>query len=249
VLPESLKPENRREFSWKRANPIGALLALKRFPAVLGLVECYFILMLAQAMMFTMWALYTGYRYHWTPSDVGFSLMYVGVLSGLVQAVLVKRIVPWLGDTKAVTIGLLISTVAYMSYGLAPHGWIVFGIMTFACFGGISGPALQSYVTKHVPANEQGAVQGVFGSLQSLASIPGPIIATWSFGWAIADDPAVRLPWIFAYLDETVTWGMTHVLPRHPGIPFFEAAAFVLLALWLARRSFAKDAKVAAAGS
>jgi len=224
VLPESLKPENRRAFSWSRANPIGALLALKHLPAVLGLAEAYFISMLAQNMMFSTWALYTDYRYHWTPLDVGLSLMFVGVLTGVVQAVLVKKLVPKLGDTRAVVLGLCISISAYLCYGTAPYGWMVYVIIFFAALAGISGPALQSYVTKHVPPDQQGAVQGVYAGLASLAAIPGPFLATWSFGWAIA--PGNRF----------------HV----PGIAFYEAAGFLCLALFLSVRSFRRD-RIAAA--
>jgi DHA1 family tetracycline resistance protein-like MFS transporter len=216
VLPESLKPENRRPFSWARANPIGALAALKRFPAVLGLVESFFLLMLAQNMMFSLWALYTGHRYNWTPRDVGFSLAFAGVTMGLVQGGLVKKIVPKLGETRAVTIGLTISGLAYIGYGLAAQGWVMYVIMGAACLAGITGPALQSYITKHIPANEQGAVQGVFGGLQSFAGIPGPFIATHIFGWS--------------------------VMPGHPpwmsGIAFFATAFFILFAMVLAQRAF-----------
>jgi DHA1 family tetracycline resistance protein-like MFS transporter len=219
LLPESLAPENRRNFDWKRANPIGALYALKRLPAVLGLAEAYFILMLAQNMMFSTWALYTDHRYHWTTLDVGLSLMFVGVLSGFVQAVLVKKIVPRIGDTRAVVIGLCISSAVFIGYGLSPWGWLIYVIMTLGAFAGISGPAMQSYITKHVPPNEQGAVQGVYAGLASLAGIPGPFIATWSFGWAI--DPGNRF----------------HV----PGIAFFEASALIALALLLAMRTFRRD--------
>ena len=247
VLPESLKPENRRPFSWARANPVGALVALKRLPAVLGLAEGYFILMVAQTMMFSMWALYTAYRYHWESDQVGYSLMAAGVLSGVVQATLVKKIVPKLGEARAVLIGFTISALAYVGYGLAPYGWMIYAIMAAGCFAGISGPALQSYITKHVPPNEQGAAQGVLGGLQSLAGIPGPLIATWSFGWAISNDPDIHLPRWLSGFDGPVTWLVHHLLPKHPGVAFFEAALFIVIAMLLAMRSFRKDASAAAA--
>jgi len=216
VLPESLKPENRREFSWRRANPIGALAALQRFPAVLGLVESFFIFMLSQLLLQSTWALYTDYRYGWSPLQVGLSLMFAGAAMAIVQAALVKKIVPKLGDTRAVVVGFCISMLAQAGYGLATHGWMIYAIICGGAFAGIAGPALQSYITKHVPANEQGAVQGVFSGLQSLAGIPGPFIATHSFGWAITQRGAWHLP----------------------GIAFFEAALLVLVALVLAVRSF-----------
>ncbi len=219
MLPESLKPENRREFSWKRANPIGALAALKRFPAVLGLVECYFILTLSQVMLQSTWALYTDYRYSWSPLQVGLSLMFVGVATGLVQATLVKKLVPKIGDTRSVILGLCISIIAQIGYGLAPYGWMIYAIVCFGCMAGIGQPALQSYVTKHIPPNEQGAVQGVFAGLASLAGIPGPWIATHSFGWAVAPERSVHLP----------------------GIAFFEGAILTVIGLILAIRSFRKD--------
>ncbi len=220
VLPESLKPENRRAFSWRRANPIGALMALQRFPAVLGLAECYFIVTLSQILLQSTWALYTDYRYHWDPLQIGLSLMFVGVATGLVQALLVKKLVPKLGDTRAVVIGFCIAIVAQIGYGLAPYGWMIYAIICVGCLAGISQPALQSYITKHVPATEQGAVQGVFAGLASLAGIPGPFIASHSFGWAIAPGRTFHLP----------------------GIAFFEGALLMSLALLLAVRSFRRTA-------
>jgi len=240
LLPESLQPENRREFSWRRANPIGALVALQRFPAVLGLVESFFLLTLSQVMLQTTWALYTGYRYAWDPLQIGLSLMFVGVASGVVQATLVKKIVPKIGDTRAVIVGFCISFVSMIAYGLAPQGWMIYAIVCVGCFAGIGQPALQSYITKHVPPNEQGTVQGVFSGLASLAAIPGPYLASHSFGWAIAPHD-VHLPRFVSFLDGIVNWLLWHLLPNHPGIAFFEAAGLILFALALAVRSFNQD--------
>ena len=114
---------------------------------------------------------------------------------------------------------MCISIVAQIGYGLAPYGWMIYAIVCVGCLAGIGQPALQSYITKHVPANEQGTVQGVFSGLQSLAGIPAPFIASHSFGWAISPGRSVHLP----------------------GIAFFEGAAITLCGLLLAIRSFGKD--------
>jgi DHA1 family tetracycline resistance protein-like MFS transporter len=247
VLPESLKPENRRPFQWKRANPVGALLALGHLPSVLALAGSYFILMLAQTIMQSTWALYTDARYHWGPMQVGLSLMSVGVLSGLVQATLVKKIVPRIGETRAVLIGFTISIVTTIGYGLATQGWMIYAILVFGAFAGISGPALQSYITKHVPANEQGAVQGVYTGLASLAGIPGPLLGTFVLGWATDPDPTVHLPWLFSALDGPVNQLLTLLIPHHPGMSFFVGASLTGVALYLALRTFRKDAAAAPA--
>ncbi|MBL9188439.1 MAG: TCR/Tet family MFS transporter [Opitutaceae bacterium] len=219
VLPESLRAENRRAFAWRRANPIGALLALRRFPAVLGLAQAYFILTLGQMMLFSIWALYTSHRYGWDPQHVGFSLAAVGVLSAIVQAGLARRIIGALGDTRAVALGLLLSALSQLLYGLTTQGGVVYAIIVVGAFAGLAGPAIQSYITKHVPPTEQGAVQGVYSGLASLAGIPGPLIATWAFGWAVGPG---QPEWL-------------------AGLPFFLSSALAVTALAIAARSFAKD--------
>jgi DHA1 family tetracycline resistance protein-like MFS transporter len=227
VLPESLKPENRRSFAWSRANPVGAILAVRRLPSVMGLIECYFVWWLAQTMLQSTWAFYTIERFHWDSAQVGLSLMVAGILMAIVQATLVKRLVPKLGEPRAVVFGLGVTIGSFICYGCATESWMFYVIMVCGAISGIAGPALQTYVTKHVAANEQGAVQGVFTGLASLANIPGPLIATWSFGWAVSPDRR---------------W---HV----PGIAFFEAAVLVFIALLFAVRTFARDRQAAAAAA
>jgi len=99
-----------------------------------------------------------------------------------------------------------------------------YALATFGAFGGIAGPAAQALLTKHVPANEQGALQGFLSGLTSLAYVFGPLIAAWSFGKCIADN---------------ARW---HI----PGISFYEASACLLIALALALRSFQLDDRIGA---
>lgn len=227
ILPESLAPENRREFTWQRANPIGSLLELRRFPVVLGLTETYFLISVAQTMLQSVWVLYMGYRYAWSTAQVGLSLTLVGITSILVQAGLVQHLIARLGETRSVVVGLGIAIASQLGYGFSTQGWMIYAIIVIGSVGGVSGPALQSYITRHVPANEQGAVQGALAALTSVAGVVGPPLAAWTFGWGI--DPASR-------------W---HI----PGIPFFESAAVIALALVLALRSFRRDAATAATQS
>ncbi len=220
VLPESLPLDKRRAFAWKRANPVGALVMLRRFPGILGLAGMYFLYMLGSVMLQSIWVLYTGYRYAWSTRQVGLSLAFVGVATALVQGKLVRPILERLGEQRGLAAGLLLSALAMVGYGLATRGWMIYALVFCGAFGGIAGPATQSLITRHIPADEQGAVQGVLASLGSLAAIFGPPLAAWSFGVCIAPDTLLPLP----------------------GIAFFEAAALLLLALGLALRAFEADA-------
>jgi DHA1 family tetracycline resistance protein-like MFS transporter len=216
VLPESLPPERRRAFEWKRANPVGGLILLRRFHGIFGLAGMQFLYLLASLMLQSTWVLYTGYRYGWGPQQVGWSLMFVGVASAVVQGGLVKPILGRLGEQRGLVAGLLLSALAMTGYGLATKGWMLYVMVLFGACGGIAGPAAQSLITRHVPANEQGAVQGVLASLGSLAGIFGPPLAAWSFGACVAPDTWLHLP----------------------GIAFFESAGLFLVALVLALRAF-----------
>jgi MFS transporter, DHA1 family, tetracycline resistance protein len=224
VLPESLPLEHRRPFSWKRANPVGSLLALRRFRGVVDLAWMYFIFNFANTMLQSVWVLYTGYRFGWTTLEVGLSLTYVGVMAVVVQGGLVRRIIAWTGERRGLVLGLLISAFAMAGYGTVTKGWMFYALATIGGFGGIAVPAAQALLTKHVPPNEQGALQGSLSGLTSLAYVFGPLIAAWSFGKCIADD---------------ATW-------RIPGIAFYEASGCTFIALALAFRSFQLDGRIGA---
>lgn len=194
ILPESLKPEHRRCFVWSRANPLGSFLALRTYPLVLGLAATFFLIHTAHNMLHTTWVLYTGYRYDWTPRQVGVSLAVVGVMAALVQGLLARRLIPALGERRALLLGLGISVLAMTGYGLAPNGTVVYGVLIFGAFGGLAGPAAQGLVSRSVGADEQGAVQGALSSLASVAGILGPPVGAGVFGYFIGPRTPVQVP-------------------------------------------------------
>jgi MFS transporter, DHA1 family, tetracycline resistance protein len=227
VLPESLPKENRRKFSWRRANPVGSLLVLRSLPSVFNLAGTYFLYWLAFVMMQSVWVLYMGYRYSWNTWQVSESLGVAGLLSVVVQGGLARPVLARVGERRGLVLGLGIIALSYVGYGLSSHGWMIYGVMCGAAIGGVSGPALQSLITRHVPADQQGAVQGTLSGLSSVAGVISPLVATWSFAACIA--PTAKLPW--------------------PGIAFFEGAALIAAGVWLAVRTFRADDRLAAANA
>jgi DHA1 family tetracycline resistance protein-like MFS transporter len=174
ILPESLSKDNRREFSLKRANPIGAFLNLKKHPQLIGLVVSIFLLYTASHAVQSNWSYFTIYKFHWDEKMVGISLGVIGLLVGIVQGVLIRWINPKLGNEKSIYVGMALYTVGMFLFATATESWMMFAFLIPYCLGGIAGPAMQAVISTQVPANEQGEIQGTLSSLMSASAIVGP---------------------------------------------------------------------------
>jgi DHA1 family tetracycline resistance protein-like MFS transporter len=188
ILPESLAPENRRKFEWKRANPIGTLKSLLRYKMIAGLIASLFLVYIAAHAVQSNWSYYTMEKFQWGPKEIGISLAVVGLSFALVQGVLIRKIIPALGQQRTVYVGLALYALGFLLFSLSTQGWMMYAFTLVYCFGSIAGPAMQGIMSSGVPANEQGELQGGFTSLMSLASIIGPPVMNNLFAYfAIAD--------------------------------------------------------------
>ena len=183
VLPESLSVENRRAFNWKRSNPLGALSHLRKYPAVSGLIFSLVLIYIGSHAVQSNWSFANIEKFHWSPKMIGMSLGAVGLLVGIVQGVLIRFINPKLGNEKSVYIGIALYALGLFLFAFATQSWMMFVFLIPYCFGGISGPALQSLISVHVPKNEQGELQGSLTSIMSVTSIVGPLIMTGLFSY------------------------------------------------------------------
>ena len=216
ILPESLAKENRRKFEWKRANPIGSLRQLQKYPAISGLVASLTLIYIAAHAVQSTWTYFTMSTFHWSESTVGYSLGLVGVLSGLVQGLLIRVTIPKLGQKKSIVIGFALYTLALVLFSLASQSWMMFAFLVPYCLGGIAGPALQGLISTQIPPNEQGELQGGLTSLMSVTSILGPPLMTNLFAFFTSKNAPVHFP----------------------GAPFLMGAILMLMSTLLAVRSF-----------
>jgi DHA1 family tetracycline resistance protein-like MFS transporter len=194
ILPESLKPENRRPFSWRRANPAGSLRHLRKFPVIAGLILSLVLLYIASHSVQSVWSYYTMEKFDWHEAQVGYSLGAVGLLSAIVQGGLIRVIIPKLGRERSVYIGLLLYSIGFTLFAFASEGWMMYAFMVPYILGGIAGPAIQGLISTEVPANEQGELQGGLTSLQSVTSIMGPPLMTGLFAYFTRHDTALYFP-------------------------------------------------------
>jgi DHA1 family tetracycline resistance protein-like MFS transporter len=227
VLPESLPEDRRVPFSWKNANPLGALKLLRSHPVLAGLAGSYFLINLAHVVLPSTAVLYMNFRYAWNTRAVGVMLAGVGVSSLIVQAFLVKPLVKRLKERRALALGLTFGAAGFAIYGLAPTGpifWI--GVPVMALWG-IATPSLQTMMTRLVQPTEQGRLQGALASLMGLASLIGPTVFTQTFAVFIGEHADLKLP----------------------GAPFLLAALLVLAGMALAWRTTQPPAVAAATES
>ncbi|WP_018083950.1 TCR/Tet family MFS transporter, partial [Asticcacaulis benevestitus] len=182
VLPESLPKEKRKPFSFRTSNPIGAIKFLARSAQVMRLSFMYFLLMFGQSVFPTTMVLYAGYRFGWGPTQVGLMLAVVGILSAIVQGGLTGMITKWIGERKAMYIGIVASLIAYIGYGLAPNGMVFVAFISVGCLGGLAMPNIQSLMSSKVDPKEQGTLQGSNMSLTTLGNIVAPLI----FGFVLS---------------------------------------------------------------
>lgn len=194
VLPESLGKENRRPFEWRRANPVGSLLQLRKYPAVSGLIISMILIYIAGHSVQSNWSFFNIEKFDWTPKMIGISLGIVGLLVGLVQGGLVRVINPRIGNEKSIYVGLGLYALGLLLFAFASEGWMMFVFLVPYCLGGIAGPALQSIISGHVPPNEQGELQGALTSLMSATSIVGPPLMTNLFAYFTNKTAPVYFP-------------------------------------------------------
>ena len=176
VLPESLPPERRRAFEWKALNPFGALHGLVQTKGVGLLVAVIACSGLAQFVLYTTWVLYTTFKFGWGPLENGWSLAAVGLVSAIVQGLLLGRLLRRFSPRRLAVLGLLSSTLAYLMWGAATQGWMMFAIIFVNLLGATVAASIQSLISQAADARNQGQALGAVGGLNSLMAVIAPTI-------------------------------------------------------------------------
>lgn len=194
ILPESLSMENRRKFEWKRANPIGSLKHLGRYPVILGLVASLVLIYIAAHSVQSTWTFFTIERFNWSKAMVGYSLGMAGLCVAIVQGGLIRIINPRLGPNRSVYVGMMMYTIGLTLFAFSNQAWMMFVFLIPYCLGGIAGPSLQGIISNQVPSNEQGELQGALTSLISVTSIIGPPLMTNLFAYFTKENGIIYFP-------------------------------------------------------
>jgi DHA1 family tetracycline resistance protein-like MFS transporter len=219
VLPESLSVTGRTPFAWRKANPVSALRGLFDLGGVGPLVAVIALSTLSQFMLHATWVLYTTFKFGWGPRETGWSLMVVGVVSVVMQGVLLKHILRRISPQRLAVIGLCSASIAYFAYGLATEPWMLFLIIVLNMPSAATGSTLQSIVSGAAGEKIQGRTLGAVSSVNSLMAVLAPVAGAGLLALVSHAPPGdVRL-----------------------GLPFFVGGLIQLAALGLAVRHFQRQ--------
>ena len=214
VLKESLKTKNRREFMWYRANPIGAILDLRKFEGIYSLLLVFLLFTIGTSIYAAIWPFFTVERFSWSPGMIGISLTIYGVCFAIVQGVLVRPAIKIWGEKKTIIIGFCFEFSAMVTFAFLTDGKILIILIPLASLGVLAQPAIQAILSKSVGDDRQGAIQGVASSLNAIAMVITPITMTWILA---------------VFSDKTAKY-------YFPGMPFLLSALMVLFCLFIISR-------------
>ena len=225
VLPESLPPERRKPFSWRAANPVVALRSLAALKGVGSLSFALAFSFLAQFVLYTCWVLYSTFKFGWGPTENGWSLAAVGVMSVLVQGVLLGRLLKRYTPQRLVVAGLVSSSLAYALWGAATQGWMMYAVIFCNVLGYTVQASMQSIVSGAADESSQGQTMGAVSGLGSMMAVVAPVVGAPLLG-------------VVSHLPQG-DWRI--------GAPFYFCALLQLAALLISLRHFrrARSARLA----
>ncbi len=181
TLPETVTRDHPARTSAVGGRGFKQLLESLKQPRLGFVLVIYFLFIVAFSIMTTSFSLYTMFRFGYDAQHNGYLFAYVGVISVIVQGVLIGKLVKRFGELRLVIVGALFfagSLAAVPFVGPQTGGLIglLIGGGIFSLGNSLSTPALTSLASKSVGAAEQGSVLGVLQSAGSLARAVGPTL-------------------------------------------------------------------------
>lgn len=194
LFPETLPPERRRPFDWRRASPLGALNTARALPGVMAVAAILTLWQIASLVYPLTWTWYAIAQFGWTPGIIGGSLAAVGVVLALSQIFLTGRAVAKLGERNAASVGLIGASGCFLAYALATQGWMAFAVTPFLALGALVQPSLMAMLSRRATPETQGEMQGVAAMAMGIGSLVAPLVLTGTMAQFTGADAPVQFP-------------------------------------------------------
>jgi len=194
ILPETLAPSKRRAFDWTRANPLGALISIRKIPHLTSLIIIFLLFTISHQVYPSVWSYFTIEKFDFSPKMIGASLATFGFFMALVQGGLIRVIIPKLGEMRTAMWGMALNFVVFIIVAFLGEVWMLFALMPLMTIGAVAGPALQGIMSQLVEDDAQGELQGIFASVTGIALILSPITMTSFFKYFTSTEAPYYLP-------------------------------------------------------
>ncbi len=194
VLPETLSAENRRPFDWARSNPIGTFKVFQNYRGVVPLCVVLFIYFFASSVYPAIWAFWGIAKFKWSVATIGMTLAAFGIITAAVQGGLTGWAVKRYGEHKVALIGLLTAVIAAAGYGFAPTLLVVIILLVIHGPEGFVHPMLTAIISKNVPDDAQGELQGGISSIMNVAMLAGTVFFSQIFGYFMQPTAPITSP-------------------------------------------------------
>ena len=181
VLPESLKPENRRPFGKRDLNPFGTIKRAFLIPGLAIPLICIFVFEFANMVYPTLWAFWGREVFGWDAFTIGLTLSAYGILIAVVQAGVLPQMTRHFGDFKTLVIAIIAAVIGMIGFGLTGAVWAVIVFLPFAAFSDMAPPLMTAFAANCAKDDQQGLVQGVIASLTSISAVAAPLLLTGVF--------------------------------------------------------------------
>ena len=181
VLPETVTDEIRRPFDWKRANPLGGFYHVGRLPGLSALLVIFFVYSFAFTVYPAIWPYFTVERFGWEPRMIGVSLALFGVGIALVQGVIIRYFLNFLGEVRTALAGMTFNILGFLGYAFATDTWMAIALIPVSAMGAVVVPAIQGVMARLALPNQQGELQGVISSVNAIAFAISPLVMTQIF--------------------------------------------------------------------
>lgn len=204
VLPETLPPEKRRSFDWARANPFGAFKVFRLYQGVLPMCAVLFVYFAASGVYPAIWPFWGMAKFGWSEAMVGLSLAAFGIITALFQGFVTGPAVARFGEWRVCLLGLVIGAIVAAGYGLAGSLVAVIVLMVIHGPEGFVHPMLVAMMSKAVPEDAQGELQGGISAVMNVAMLIGTVLFSQVFGYFMQVERGTPSPNVAFYLASAI---------------------------------------------
>ncbi len=176
LLPES-------KGAVKTAPTFAEIRASLRSPLLGRLLLTQFAFWIAFTSWVTVFALFTERVLHYGPAQTSYLFIVSSIVAIVVQAGLIGRLVDRYGEGRLAIAGLCCAAAAYGAVYFIGTTFALFAwVVLWALGSGLLRPSLGALISEAAPAGQRGTILSVSDSLNSVAFLIAPLVATAVIG-------------------------------------------------------------------